>query len=146
MSAITSASMGFGRVGAGGTLPGVGVLLPADALPAPTLLLVPGLVSPIKTVGQPTVIVPPWAVMSPMRAAGFPPIKTPVEPSTTVEGGPTQTHMSPITAAGMPPINTVGQPGPVIGPPTCGIGGSPGVTIGHMCISPTRAAGFPMVS
>ena len=48
------------------------------------------------------------------------------------------------SAAGIPPINTVGHPGPVIGPPTCGIGGVPGVTIGHTCMSPILAAGFPI--
>jgi hypothetical protein len=50
--------------------------------------------------------------------------------------------MSPITAAGIPPMSTVGQPGPTTGPPTWGIGGRPGVTIGHTCMSPILAAGF----
>jgi hypothetical protein len=50
--------------------------------------------------------------------------------------------MSPTTAAGEPPINTVGTPGPVIGPPRCGV--SP-VNIGHVCMSPIRAAGLLMV-
>jgi len=48
-----------------------------------------------------------------------------------VSGGPAQTHISPITAAGLPPINTVGTPGPDIGPPTCGVGGDPGLNMGH---------------
>jgi hypothetical protein len=52
--------------------------------------------------------------------------------------------MSPITAAGIPPIKTVGAPGPVMGPPTCGMGGNPGVTIGQTCISVNLAAGFPI--
>jgi hypothetical protein len=75
-----------------------------------------------------------------MRAAGFPPIITVAEPLTIVSGGPTQTHTSPITAAGIFPINTVATPGPIIGPPTCGIGGIPGVCIGHVCISVILAA------
>src|SRR5215210_6673195 len=76
-----------------------------------------------------------------MRAAGFLPIITFIEPMAMVSGGPVQTHMSPTTAAGMPLIRTVGTPGPVIGPPTCGIGGVPGVARGQTCMSPTRAAG-----
>lgn len=95
---------------------------------------------PIITVGQPRITEPPCAVGSPMRAAGVPPIITVVEPIAIVSGGPTQTSMSPTTDAGMLPIKTVGAPGPVIGPPTCGIGGRPGVTIGHTCISVKRAA------
>ena len=62
-----------------------------------------------------------------------------------VSGGPTHVHISPIVAAGMPHINTFGTPGPVIGPPTCGMGGVPGVTIGQAWKSPMRAAGFDMV-
>ena len=31
------------------------------------------------------------------------------------------------------------------GPPTCGIGGTAGVTMGQVCMSATRAAGFPML-
>ncbi len=31
-----------------------------------------------------------------------------------------------------------------MGPPTCGTGGVAGVTIGHMCMSATRAAGIPI--
>jgi hypothetical protein len=49
--------------------------------------------------------------------------------------------ISPMHAAGIPPISTVGQPGGRIGPPTCGIGTTAGVCIGHVCISPTLAAG-----
>src|SRR3954452_9990606 len=86
-------------------------------------------------------MVPPCAVGSPTRAAGFLPIITLVDPMTIVAGGPTQTHMSPTTAAGIFAISTVGAPGPVIGPPTWGIGGVPGVCIGHTCMSPRRAAG-----
>jgi hypothetical protein len=58
-------------------------------------------------------------------------IMTEDEPLMMVSGGPTQTAMSPTLAAGNLPISTVGAPGPMIGPPTCGIGGNPGVTIGH---------------
>jgi hypothetical protein len=75
-----------------------------------------------------------------MRAAGLPPIITVVEPMATVSGGPTQTHISPTTEAGIPPIKTVGAPGEVIGPPTCGTGGVPVVTIGQVCMSVNRAA------
>jgi hypothetical protein len=71
----------------------------------------------------------------------MPPIITDEDPFTIVSGGPTQTSMSPTRAAGNPPINTLGWPGPVIGPPTCGMGGSPGVCIGHAWKSVSRAAG-----
>jgi hypothetical protein len=79
-----------------------------------------------------------------MRAAGLFPIKTVVDPVAMTSGGPTQTHASPTTAAGNSPINTVGHPGPITGPPTCGIGGRPGVSIGQICISVVRAAGLLM--
>src|SRR5665213_4197290 len=100
----------------------------------------PGDYPPIITVGQPRMMEPPCAVGSPMRAAGLPPIITVVEPMTIESGGPTHTHISPTTDAGMFPIKTVGAPGPVTGPPTCGTGGSPGVTIGQTCMSVRRAA------
>src|SRR5688572_3356010 len=96
---------------------------------------------PIITVKHPNTIDPPWAHVSPILAAGLPPISTVADPITILSGGPTQVHISPITAAGSFPINTVGTPGPVTGPPTCGTGGNPGVTIGHTCISVSRAAG-----
>lgn len=32
-----------------------------------------------------------------------------------------------------------------IGPPTCGMGGVPGVTMGHTCMSPIVAAGMPPI-
>jgi hypothetical protein len=100
---------------------------------------------PINTVGKPTTIVPPWTVKSPMRAAGMPPINTVGDPGGAIaSGGPTQVAISPTRAAGMPPMSTVGHPGGKIGPPTCGIGGTPGVTIGQVCMSEARAAGFPM--
>jgi hypothetical protein len=54
-----------------------------------------------------------------------------------VSGGPTQIALSPITAAGNFDINTVQQPGPMIGPPTCGIGP---VIIGQTCKSKILAA------
>ena len=70
---------------------------------------------PIITVGHPAAIVPPCAVLSPIRAAGLPPIITVDEPFIIVSGGPTQTHMSPTTAAGIFPIKTFGTLGPTIG-------------------------------
>ncbi len=102
------------------------------------LVLAMGLV-----VGNPMAMVPPWAVKSPIRAAGMPPIITVNDPSAMTSGGPTQMAISPTLAAGIKPIMTVGQP-MEIGPPTCGMGGTAGVTIGHMCISPIRAAGGMM--
>src|SRR5215204_950752 len=90
------------------------------------------------TFGKPRTITPPWAVESPMRAAGCPLIMTLLEPRMIASGGPTQVHMSPMRAAGMPAIRTVGAPGGRIGPPTCG---TTPVTIGQVCMSPTRAAG-----
>jgi hypothetical protein len=75
-----------------------------------------------------------------MRAAGLLLIITVVEPIAMVSGGPTQTSISPTTEAGMLLIKTVGTPGPVIGPPTWGMGGTPGVTIGQTCMSVKRAA------
>src|SRR5262245_46995007 len=82
--------------------------------------------------------------MSPIRAAGILLMRTVKLPSAMTSGGPTHTHMSPTRAAGMPPIRTVMPPGGRTGPPTCGTGGTPGVTIGQTCMSPTRAAGCPM--
>lgn len=86
-------------------------------------------------------MVPPWAQVSAILAAGLPPINTVADPFTILSGGPTQVHISPITAAGIFPISTVGTPGPMMAPPTCGMGGSPGVTIGHTCMSLILAAG-----
>jgi hypothetical protein len=92
---------------------------------------------PIFTVGHPTTITPPCAVLSPILAAGFPPIITVPDPAAIVSGGPVQVSMSPTLAAGWPPNNTVGQPGGITGPPTCG---TVPVTNGQVCISPTLAA------
>ncbi|ABQ29475.1 hypothetical protein Acry_0247 [Acidiphilium cryptum JF-5] len=92
---------------------------------------------------MPRMMVPPCAVESPIRAAGWPPISTVNAPTTTESGGPTQTAMSPTRAAGMPPISTVGAPGPMIGPPTWGTSTS---TIGQTCMSVRRAAGCPMAN
>ena len=89
------------------------------------------------TVGQPPIIIPPWAVLSPIRAAGLPLIKTVAEPFKITSGGPVQTNISPNVAAGNPPISTVIEPGGNIGPPTCG---TTPVTIGQVCISDIRAA------
>lgn len=93
------------------------------------------------TVGQPATITPPCAVGSPIRAAIKFPIKTVEDPSAMLSGGPTHRHISVARAAGWPPISTVGHPGGKMGPPTCGTGGVPGVTIGHVCMSPILAAG-----
>jgi hypothetical protein len=93
---------------------------------------------PIITVGQPSVITPPCAVGSPIRAAIMFPIKTVGDPIKIVSGGPTHVHMSVARAAGMLPMRTVGQPGGKMGPPTCG---TIPVTIGQVCKSVTRAAG-----
>jgi hypothetical protein len=85
---------------------------------------------------------PPCAVLSPRRAAGILPIITVAEPLTMLSGGPTQVAISLRRAAGIKPMSTVGQPGGRIGPPTWGFGPTGvGSCIGHVCISPTLAAG-----
>jgi hypothetical protein len=76
-----------------------------------------------------------------MRAAGMFPINTVADPLAIVSGGPVQVHISPIRAAGIPPMSTVGHPGGMMGPPTCG---TTPVTIGQVCMSVTRAAGWDM--
>lgn len=73
---------------------------------------------PMRTVGAPMTIEPPWAVESPILAAGTPPINTVPDPIAMLSGGPVQTHISPTTAAGIPPMRTVATPGPMTGPPT----------------------------
>ena len=73
-----------------------------------------------------------------MRAAGLPQISTVAEPLMIVSGGPTQVQVLPSVAAGRLPIKTVGPPGDAMGPPTWG---TTPVTIGHTCMSVTRAAG-----
>jgi len=90
------------------------------------------------TVVQPSIMLPPCAVLSPTLAAGFPPINTVDEPVIIVSGGPLHVHMSPNVAAGKPPMSTVTAPGGKTGPPTCGT--PPGLTIGQTCISVIRAA------
>ena len=67
--------------------------------------------------GKPKLIEPPCAVLSPILAAGFPPIITVEDPLTIESGGPTQTQLEPTVAAGKPPIKTVGIPSN-IGHPT----------------------------
>ena len=62
-----------------------------------------------------------------------------------VSGGPTHVAISPTRAAGCPPMSTVALPS-VMGPPTWGMGGSPGVTMGQTCISPSLAAGWPHIN
>ncbi len=94
--------------------------------------------SPISTVGHPTIITPPWAVESPILAAGSPAMKTVADPFTITSGGLTHVAMSETRAAGRPPISTVGQQGAMIGPPTCGTGP---LKAGQMCMSVNRAAG-----
>jgi len=74
---------------------------------------------PIKTVGKPTVTLPPCDEMSPIRAAGMPPTITVALPIIMLSGGPTHVHMSPIRACAIIPVNTVKHPS-VTGPPTCG--------------------------
>ena len=96
---------------------------------------------PMNTVGQPITITPPCAVLSPMRAAIRKLMNTVGEPLTMISGGPTQSAWSVTRAAGRKPIKTVGAHGGRIGPPTCGIGGVPGVAIGQVCMSVIRAAG-----
>ena len=66
---------------------------------------------------QPATIEPPCEVLSPIRAAGFPPIITVPDPITILSGGPVQVHIVPTVAAGCPPINVVGTPGGITGPP-----------------------------
>ena len=90
---------------------------------------------------QPSVITPPWLVLSPIRAAGIPPTITVALPLITLQGGPTQIPIVPIWAAGMPPISTFHAAGAASTPPTCGTGP---VNIGQVCMSATRAAGCPM--
>src|SRR5215510_15115753 len=77
-----------------------------------------------------------------MRTAGIPPISTVNDPIANTSGGPAHVHIPPTTAAGMLPIITVTPPGGKTGPPTCG---TTPVTMGQTCISPTRAAGCPIV-
>jgi hypothetical protein len=89
-------------------------------------------------------MVPPCMVLSPWRAAGRPPKVTVIDPDAIASGGPTQRHISPTHAAGWPPITTVGHPGERIRPPTWGMGGVPGVTRGHVCMSNNLAAGCPI--
>lgn len=79
-----------------------------------------------------------------MRAAGMLLMSTVAEPLTTESGGPTHRHTLPTVAEIIPAIIVVAPPGARIGPPTCGTGGVPGVTMGQVCISPTRAAGILM--
>jgi hypothetical protein len=79
-----------------------------------------------------------------MRAAGKSLTKTVIDPFTIMSGGPTHTAISVTRACGKLPVSTVTEQGGSMGPPTWGIGGTPGVTIGHTCISVARAAGIPI--
>src|SRR5579872_54615 len=80
--------------------------------------------------------------MSPIRAAGFPLMKTLGDPWTMVSGGPTQVAMLVTVAAGKPPMRTVGAPGGRMGPPTWG---TIPLTLRQVCRSVILAAGgiFP---
>ena len=88
---------------------------------------------PISTVGAPTMIGAPQMDMSPIRAAGSPPISTVGHPGGAIADGgctagggneqmcgvPTVAaapHPSPTRAAGMPAMRTVGTPGGPITP------------------------------
>ena len=90
------------------------------------------------TVGHPAEIDPPWAVESPCRAAGCPPIMTVDDPTMMLSGGPAQVQLPPTTAAGWLPMSTVGTPAGSIGPPVCGL--PFGFAIGQVCMSPILAA------
>src|SRR5215211_6727030 len=83
--------------------------------------------------------------MSPILAAGSWQTSTVVLPITMRSGGPTQMHWSEMRAWGSAPVRTVGAP-VITGPPTCGIGGRPGVAMGHRCMSVIRDAGGPGMS
>lgn len=78
-----------------------------------------------------------------MRAAGLRLTSTVADPLMMVAGGPTHCEMSDTMACGISPVITFGEQGPIMGPPTWGIGGVPGVTIGHIVMSLKRAAGCP---
>src|SRR5262249_55637529 len=54
---------------------------------------------------------PPWAVLSPTRAAGLWPIQTVPEPAVIASDGPAHVATSPTQAAGRPPISTERAPG-----------------------------------
>lgn len=77
-----------------------------------------------------------------MRAAGLLLIITVADPMAIVSGGPVQIAISPTVAAGMPPMMTLGEP-LAMGPPTWG---TVPVTMGQVCMSPMRAAGFINIS
>jgi hypothetical protein len=84
---------------------------------------------------MPEVIVAPQPTLSPIRAAGRPPISTDLLPPVIgvggcgpANGGMEQTWVSPATAAGCPTMSTVITPGPLIAP-------------GWVVASPTLAAG-----
>src|SRR5215212_4384313 len=83
--------------------------------------------------------------MSPILAAGSLHTSTVLLPSTIKSGGPTQMHWSVMRACGRAPVRTVTAP-VITGPPTCGIGGRPGVAMGQRCMSVMRDAGGPGMS
>ena len=59
--------------------------------------------------------------------------------------GPTHSALSVTRAAGRLPMRILVEHVGRIGPPTWGTGGVPGVTIGQVCMSVTRAAGLPVM-
>ena len=70
---------------------------------------------------------PPGSItMSPMQAAGLPPMITVGDPLTMTSVPPLHAARSPARAAGSPPMNTLTAPA-TAGPPTCGAG----VQAGH---------------
>ena len=76
---------------------------------------------------------------SPMRAAGIPPIMTLRRAHRDRRrAGRRRCRCRRRARRAWPAIRTVGAPGGRIGPPTCGFGPSDS---GHVCMSPTRAAG-----
>lgn len=96
------------------------------------------------SVGTPITILPPCAVASPTRMMPLPLIRTKLDPLVILSGSgmPEHRHCPPSTASGMPLNRTKLCPAEVTGPPTCGLG--PGSTLGHICIWPASAIGFPM--
>jgi hypothetical protein len=70
--------------------------------------------------------------------------RTVAEPLMMTSGGPTHTQVLVSVAEGMAQMMTVGAPGETTGPPTWGMGGTPGVCMGQTCMSVMRAAGMLM--
>ena len=88
---------------------------------------------PMHTLGLPLTITPPAAVLSLIRAAGLPLIRTVAAPWTIASGLIASAAASPTRAAGKLLILTLSEHGGRIGPPPAG----------HACESAKRAAGGP---